>query len=37
MEVTASSPLFEIACLLVRFDHVARLHRKRESLHHVSG
>jgi hypothetical protein len=24
MEVTASSPLFEIALVLVRFDHVAR-------------
>jgi len=25
MEVTASSPLFETALVLVRFDHVARL------------
>jgi hypothetical protein len=25
MEVTASSPLFEIAFVLVRFDHVASL------------
>ena len=30
--------LFEIAGLLVGFDHVARIiHRKRESRHHVNG
>jgi hypothetical protein len=29
--------LFEIARVLVRFDHVAKRHRKRESQHHVSG
>jgi hypothetical protein len=34
MEVTASSPLFEIACVLVRFYHLP-LHHKRESRHHV--
>jgi hypothetical protein len=28
---------FEIARVLVRFNHVAPLRRKRESLHHVSG
>ena len=31
-----ASPLFEIARVLVRLDHVAR-HRKRESQHHVNG
>ena len=36
MEVTASSPLVEIARVLVRFDQVAPC-RKRESQHHVSG
>src|SRR6266487_6765062 len=36
MEKTASSPLPELARVLVRVDHVA-LHRKRESQHHVSG
>jgi hypothetical protein len=29
--------LFELAPLLVRFDQVARVNRKRGSLHHVSG
>ena len=32
-----SSPLFEIAFVLVRFDHVASVHRKRESRHDVNG
>jgi hypothetical protein len=36
MEVMASSSLFEIARLLMRFDHVAVIIRKRESRHHVS-
>jgi hypothetical protein len=31
-----NSPLFEIARVLVRFDHIA-LHRKRESQRDVSG
>jgi hypothetical protein len=31
------SPLFELACALVRFDHVASLHRKRELQRHVNG
>jgi len=31
------SPLFEIARMLVRLDHVAGPHRKRESQRHVSG
>jgi hypothetical protein len=31
------SPLFEIALVFVRFNHVAPLHRKRESQHHVIG
>jgi hypothetical protein len=30
-------PLFEIARLLVRLDHVARRIHKRESPHHVNG
>ena len=28
---------FEIARMLVRLDHVASFHRKRESQHHVNG
>jgi len=31
------SPFFEIAFLLVRFDHVASPHRKHESRRNVSG
>jgi hypothetical protein len=30
-------PLFELALVLVRLDHVARRHRKRESGHHVNN
>jgi hypothetical protein len=29
--------LLEIACVLVRFDHIASFRRTRESRHHVSG
>jgi hypothetical protein len=31
------SPLFKIASVLVRFDHVARFIVRRESQHHVNG
>jgi hypothetical protein len=31
------SPLFELACVLVRLDHIASLHRKRESQRRDSG
>jgi hypothetical protein len=31
------SPLFEIAHVLVRLDHIASPHRKRGSQHRVSG
>jgi hypothetical protein len=37
MEVTASSPLPELARVLVPFDHVASFIPKRESQHDVSG
>jgi hypothetical protein len=30
-------PLFEIARLLVRLDHIAGPHRKRDSPHHVNS
>ena len=33
----ANSPLFEIARVLVRFDHVPQLHRKRGSQRDVIG
>jgi hypothetical protein len=33
----ANLPLFEIALVLVRLDHIAGPHRKRESRHHVNG
>jgi hypothetical protein len=32
-----NAPLFEIALVLVRLDHVARIIVKRKSQHHVSG
>jgi hypothetical protein len=32
-----ASPLFEIALVLVRRDHVASVNHKRGSRHHVSG
>jgi hypothetical protein len=35
--VTGALPLFEIARVLVRLDHVAPLYRKRESQHEVSS
>jgi hypothetical protein len=37
MEVTASSPLFEIARLLVLFDHVARFVANANHTHHGSA
>ena len=32
-----TSRLFEVSRVLVRLDHIASLHRKRESQHHASG
>jgi hypothetical protein len=37
MELTASSPLFEIARVLGAFRSRCPIHRKRVSRHHVSG
>ncbi len=34
MEVAASSPLFEIARVLVRFDHVVSLVKRESQQHH---
>jgi hypothetical protein len=33
----ATLQLFELALVLVRFDHVCQRHHKSESQHHVSG
>ena len=35
--VVTLSPLFEISVVLVSLYHVAKLHRKRGSQHHVTG
>ena len=32
-----TSPLFEVSRVLVRLDHVARVHRKRELQRRVTG
>jgi hypothetical protein len=32
-----TSPLFQLACVVVRLDHVARGHHKPESPHRVIG
>src|SRR5438128_446722 len=34
--LASALPIFELARVIVRLDHVPPLHRKRESQHHVS-